>query len=766
MRPHIYLRKRSDTTKYGFLLTDPKALNEVNANPFTESAGVGGPYTELAGWQEWAQEDWIAGINRRNTDDLGVETATAITSTPMQLTLGPTLGASPYDTITQLYATGMQKTLTNFSATANKRIATFYQPTAAAQIIQAHLYMRGNGTIVTTIYPGGGSTPINGGAALATQTINMAEYAGDAKVNADGESLWQLLIHATVTVPAAGIWVVVDFTTVAAHTFEVFTTYTEPTLTPKTQKYQNSADAWTTCDAPGAAPNIRFPMIVTTQTFIAQKSAMIGDAIWVSSGARLSRLAANNSQSTYTYANAVTAFAEFAGSNYVAFGSAADMIVIASLGAPAAGTALTGIKADKLHVTGGYLWRALADAIYYTADGTDWVQVDTPGRNIEAMYGMEGELYYVTALGIYYVAPGDYVVEVARWTNATTSSTYAMTNFDGNLWIIAHEQCYRLDTGRNLARMHPFTNSENNRYRYQIPVTITTNQNRLFMLTQNKANSSESILGTANLLEWSPEGWHSILRVGVLPLQAITSTMTYHRDRGLLFFSTVNANYTAELQPDLINPYFPQSSTYRYATEAWVEYPRFYGNRYLVEKHFDQVSLRSEGLDTNNRVKVYYRSETVTNYTLLGTIESNTAKLRWTGADLAGTWVQLAFLIQTSDATQTPRIKATILKYQSLISDRARWTLPIEIDASQTVDGWTYTADGIVADTKAKIKELLSANEPIIFTDVDDTEYEVSIQSYARQLSKYEEVYVRDERQMNYVYTIIAEQINPGVYTA
>jgi hypothetical protein len=775
MRPHIYLKKRSETAYSGFLVSDPKAINKVNANPFTESAGVGGPYTELQGWQEWAQEDWMAGINRKKTDDLGALYSSALTNVPGQLTLPPALLRSPitypeYDQTTiRHYPYSMTNSLTLCRPSSNiQRIATFLPNWGGSDSnIRVYAYMKYGGVLDVTIYAGGAATPI-AGTQLSTLSVDLRRVTDGSNVPPEGDPYWHLLYTGNPTIPAEGIWAVITLTD-GVRDLYIPNQYDGPVTNAQTQKYQTQTGAWVNCVAPNAGA-YRFPIIVFAQDALnavaVTSMTIIGTKVVTTT---------NNSANitTYDLAGAVsgtsmtytpTSIAQFDGNVYVARGSSYDIIKITGL-TIGAGAAVTGVKATLLLEANGYLWRANGDLLYYSGDGSTWTEIVTPGRTILAMGSMEGELYYATTEGLYYVAPGDFVQQVTKWAVGVTAGKYTIITHQGSLWIATPDDLYRLDSGRSFVHDNPFQNTEAYQYKQQVPIALATTQTRLFALFQtNKAQPRNPSL---NLMEWTPEGWHQIKRIGSRRDATNEGCMLYEPTTSSLLIATGQDNYKLNLSAAYSNPYI-NDEQFTFEGYAWLEYPRFYGNRYLINKHFDQINLLSEALGNTNghKVDVYYRTELYPNYTLLGTIQSQDTALRWTGADLAGKWVQLAFLITSTNKLTTPRIKATILKYQSLVADRARWSIPIEIDASQDVDGWHYSSAGIVADTVERLDELIATEEPLVYKDVRGVAYEVSLQSYSEQLTKYEYKSHTDEAVTCHIYTLIIEQIVPGTYTA
>jgi hypothetical protein len=320
-----------------------------------------------------------------------------------------------------------------------------------------------------------------------------------------------------------------------------------------------------------------------------------------------------------------------------------------------------------------------------------------------------------------------------------------------------------MDTGRSISRFNPVRNAQTTEYTRLQPTKLASTTNFLFLAMQSQGANDAGWRGT-HVFQWSPEGWHTITYIGDrISVQTRNAKMFYSSDHSALLLSTHAGNFAIYL-PDLpVNPYYHNVSYYH--GYGWLETGRFYADRYLIDKHFDSVYIRAENLSGSNQdIQLFYQSEDDSAWTLLGSITATTDTVRWTGGDLTGRWMRLGVRLHSNDINETPRLLASVIKYQSMLTDRARWTLPIEIDGSQYVDGWDYSEDGVVADTVDRLMQLRNAVEPLIYEDIDGAQYEVKMISYSRSLTKYDYHEDADQVEYNAIYTLVLEQFQPGEY--
>jgi hypothetical protein len=145
-------------------------------------------------------------------------------------------------------------------------------------------------------------------------------------------------------------------------------------------------------------------------------------------------------------------------------------------------------------------------------------------------------------------------------------------------------------------------------------------------------------------------------------------------------------------------------------------------------------------------------------------VTSNRQELRWD--DLAtrpnSRQLKLAITMTTDEYGETPVVNAIRVKYQPMVMDRYRWSLPLSIsDYAQMVDNSTspYTA----AQQTTHLDSLITRVPPFIFEDVDALQYEVKVLAATESLQTYD--LINGLTKLEKVYQLTLEQVTTSTYS-
>ena len=254
---------------------------------------------------------------------------------------------------------------------------------------------------------------------------------------------------------------------------------------------------------------------------------------------------------------------------------------------------------------------------------------------------------------------------------------------------------------------------------------------------------------------WLTEGWHPIATLPPgIALKALYYDRTLSRlwigcDHGLAFWLHID-DYA-------LNPY--NSTDSRFMPYGWLETPRFYGDLKKVDKDCESVFVTGE-FPAGTSVSIYYQSDQLATWTLLGTVTEDNTELRFSDYTTrpTGKWVRLGVLMATDDPTVTAKIKAIVLKYMPMTMDRERWQLPILIQQEQemldgTQDTQTY------AQKMAHLRGLITRVAPFTLVDLDGTAYQVKVVGANRSVYQYASRVGAGDALVDWVITVSLEQV-------
>lgn len=764
---HIRLGNPGDLRDY--LLVEPKQYQKAPANQMAAKLGGGaGSYDDLAAWQGWLQNNWQAGVGKKEIEDGGFLYAELETRFKGQLCLplrmdiewtGHTAGSytkneswpTGIDDFLELTPSGSVQKIaakfTNSNTGYDNSTATFILRTGPASAI-----------LGIKIYTDTGGDPESG------VEVDSATCNGTSDFAINGDLDTAFTISATLTA-GASYWIIARC---ASGTNVILPVYDNGSAAA-TRKIYNGA-TWSntaysffwhivTSSSIGAGNGARQARIYNDQPHFITRSTQWGvaNALYKYASSTVSRVTALSA--------APTAMLEFGGSLYIAYSGSRGIdgwngTVISNQ---------AGVYAEFFAAWNGYLWRAYENDVYYTTDGTTWtgpVQVGPDGYTVTGMAGLDRDMYVATTEALYKVGEFDQVFGVCRWNNIHTSNGVKMTHHQGAIYIPTHSDLLRFG-GSEFMSVTPLKDEGLPEYKQGKVLALVSHNYWLFAVVAPYSSSTQAIKSWPVILAWNDQGWHYI---GKLPRAEAShgtpnvSSLSWDVANNYLWVTGEQAIYRFTLPIDHQNPYKDNSTNVRFWPVGHLETPWFYGGLKELQKDCESVYIAGENISSSRPVRVYWQDDDSTDWELLGTVTSNREELRWSDYDTRPNTkqIKLGFVMYTDDYTESPRIDAIRLKYMTMVHDRFRWQLPIMVsDEQQMLDGDLniHTA----AQMRAHIDEMVNSVPPVIFEDMDGTQYEIKILSAVENVQEYR--YEDSAHKIVWVYNIGLEQVSAGTYS-
>jgi hypothetical protein len=747
---HIKLGPPDDVRP--LLLLSPNNYQATPANPFAARISTSNPYGDLDSYSEWVATDWRAGTGKRDPET-GMLFSHLDTRFPNQaiLPMGWT-----YPVVTQNVHTGDAYAASDVTVTVGNKAAvafTYTGTTTDAGGVWVYLDAA-DGTIATVqIYSSSGGSP------------DTVVSTGTATVN---------------KLRPGPIWLYVQTTSYTATNGATYHIAISGTATLTAPAVQGVGHAYTSSWAASTYGFTALLSVVRASSLMALQAALTdqvllqnGDGITLGTNAVIDHLAVVRGNVYMAYANAIykldaptatsigtvsariTSMISVGDELWIAYGTGHAVYVSAT----ATLTDNTGTPADLFCLFDGYMWRADGSSLYYTSDGSTWTTVSREvggwDTQIRGMAGMGRDLYCATDDGLYMVAPGDMVVQVAVWPSRSESNGVTMVNWENSLYIALAEDVVRFDQSGGLQQVGLRTGEE---LPSDVQGAVTHLRATNYFLLASVA-PADTAGGYGSLWAYNGQGWHCIglapqgVAGGDVAIDNANSYIWWGQDFGL----AARSDYPSSV----INP-VRDDAPMRFARYGWLEFDRFYGGFVGLEKDMESVYCDTEAM-TSARLYVYWQDDESTGWELLGSSAIDDFEARW--ADYATRpatrWIKLGLLFRTDDEELTPILRAHRLKFHSMITDRWRWQMTLGVhDYPEMLDG--EIAEYTAAQQKAHLEACIQSVPPVIFEDVDGTQYEVKVVGAARSLQQFE--YLPGGSKLQYVYALTLEQVTADVY--
>lgn len=735
MPGHIKLGLVGDLRDY--VIANLDSYGQMPANQFAAKLATGaGNYDDLQNWSYFVMDDWRAGAGKRDAEAGGFLYAEIESRYPERLQLGYEPQGGAFGILTPgKYS--LATTIPVGTTQTVKRISNKVTGINGAPLVW--LYLKSDNVltdshVTVALYSDSGGEPDT---SLSSITVSLSGqpgynwYLAELSYNCSSGSTYHVVLYPTTSgdilyVPSSNADdYTTDFTT-------AFLWYNGSTWTADDTLhfYRMIWDV-----ANGTTYNI------TKTEYLANSTSNH----YIAQGADLRTI---DNTTVDTFGADITDLLVLGNTLYIGLGDSTNYQTMDT----SESTTAASVPARLFAKWGGYLWRAVANSVYYTGDGSTWtgpIEVCDSGWEVLAMAGMEDFMYVTTNDGLYYVGYGDLVRKVTEWR--TNSSR--ILNYQGALHIAIGQQLLKYDgqsmlpMGINLGEGLP------EGYNGDVIALVASN-NDFYLAVESTAPTHYSSLWTYN-----GQGWHNML---TLPLGHSITSLVYNRDESKLYIGTSRGIVLSIYAPDTANDIPSSSSSRNRNTSGWLETDWFFGGLMEVYKDCESIYMTGENLDSDHYVKVYWQDDSSTDWELLGTVNADRMELRWSDyATRPNTrQIKLAFLFFSVDAT-TPQVRAIRLKYHPMVSDWFKWVFPILVSDRQEVPGGDrspYTR----AQMEAHLKSLIKSVQPIIFQDLDGSQYEVNVTGCPIQITGWE--YLNDGVKYDAIYNMAIEQIRPESY--
>lgn len=755
-----------------YLLTDPKQFSSTPANPMAAKIATGaGKLDDFTNWSFWVMEDWSAGAGRR-ADDVGNGYMFGDCASFMRNRL----------------------TLPLFNAFITK------QPQSYAGSSAFNIPFGVDGLLPV------GSTQTYGAAALKVASFGDTEAAGawfyvyvdgvctSATIRFSRNSVG--LGHPSVSAPLytaaidltglhpGGQWIYLDFGEVyemESWLLEYWvwvlpTVYGEtlyiPTSVYDADKNQNTPVVFDNAWGAGwtASPNTFFAIINSTLDGLADGGATGREIVdIVSTGVKVY---AYGETGPFVYTAGDDAWDDvFTAMTYAGPDVAYDMHVWGDVVYVAHGTKLYKIAAGgaasevgvnlAAHVLAswnGYLYRASGNKLWYSGDGATWegpFEVGPAGVNVTGLAGLGEYLYIATEDGLYYLAPGDFVVGIAPFPALDAANGARMINHNGALYIPMRNRIWQFTASGSFVDVWIDQGADfPSEYLGEIHSLATSH---LGLIASVRANDQAT---SPTLWVQTSEGWHCL--AALPPDMGAGRVVADAANRRLWCCTWQGMVYWLPFEPMAVIP--TRNPQQRWAPYGWMETDWYSGGLLDVEKDWESVTIFGENLSAGQKVSVYYRDGEEAAWRLLGAATADNTELRWNQSVYRPTSVKikLGFLLSTNDIYTTPEVRAIRVKYHPMVADRWRWQFSLPVHTNQQMlDGTlnSYTA----AQQLAHLDGLVTQVKPVIFQEIGGVQYEVKVLGASRQVVDFE---ARPDgtRELKWVYTLSLEQVTGGVF--
>jgi hypothetical protein len=404
----------------------------------------------------------------------------------------------------------------------------------------------------------------------------------------------------------------------------------------------------------------------------------------------------------------------------------------------------------------GYLWRAINNEVSYTNNGTTWsssIVMCPSGFSINAIKGMNDYIFCMCDDALTYVGVADLAFTATEWGQLDPEENFGAgtVNWQGNLFIPLGQGIMRYDSnallpvGPDLGEGLPLNRSGE-------IAALATQNNYLYCAIRATA-------GPSTVWAFNGQGWHYITELPTSTELFITS-IYYHRKKQKLHIGTNKGaiwHVTANDSPNvLLLDELAYTAPYATLETDWI-----YGGLKDVDKDWESVLVLGDNISEDYPVRVYWIDEGSLFWEYLGEVTASGQELRWSDYTTRPNSKQLCIGLglysrYTPDWSATPIVRAVRVKYHNMVRDTYRWNLPVQVSDSQTMlDGVlnTYTA----AEMREHLDTLVRQVPPVIYEDMDGTQYECKVLDATVQQDKME--YIDGAKRYSALYRLTIEQV-------
>ena len=178
---------------------------------------------------------------------------------------------------------------------------------------------------------------------------------------------------------------------------------------------------------------------------------------------------------------------------------------------------------------------------------------------------------------------------------------------------------------------------------------------------------------------------------------------------------------------------------------------------YEIYKDFESVYISGDNLSSSLYAQVYWKDDDSTDWELLGTCTSPRTELRWSDYTTrpSSRQIKIGIALYSKTAGATPVIRAIRVKFMTMVMDRYRWSIPIEVSDNQQFPDQAFNNFNAY-QMRRHLDSMIKSVPPVIFVDVDGLAYEVKVLSASEQVDKWE--LIDGQPVVMYTYNMTIEQ--------
>lgn len=740
---HIKLGTADDLRWY--LLVDPKARVKSLANPMAVKLGEGaGDYNDYQNWAAFLMEDWQTGLGKKDPTAGGFLYSSLDTRFPNRLTLaarpsGMTDGATHYNDAYQQYMPNTE--ISVGSASAIKRISQRFEGAGVGTNGHVLIWLKNEGKSVTI-------EAYSNTAGKPNAIVGFGSTVTTSDNNNIGYSLYSVYLSGTFT--HTTIYHMIIRPTSGSDTITI------PVYGPGVASLCNIYDGSTWNAYTTNLLIAGFMPSGSNDTNPTSRIVLFNSTIYGASGAKLFKLDPTGWTNISTFGVSISDLKVVGTTLYIGLGSSTNLQTMSTADALTAGS----VPADKLALWNDFLWRSVNNSVYYTGDGTTWsgpFEVAKTGGSVNGMDGSGDDLYVATTTGLVFVGAGNQVISVTDWPGIGTNFGGKMKNFQGDLYIPQGRSLLRYGGGTVLP-MGPDLGEGLPVDKDGTIAAIAISNYWLFLGVNNSAGDRSIVLA------WNGQGWHHIF---TLPAGAGTMGIydMVYIGNATSGSTTIISNtlYIASDTGSIFSVYIPDRANYLAADAfyiapfGWLETDWFAGGLKEIAKDVESVYIAGDQIDSNRYVEVYWKDDDSTSWEKLGTATSPRTEMRW--SDMATRpntrQIKIGVALYSKVRGSSPIVRAVRVKYQSMVMDRYRWTLPIAIsDLQDMVDSKPNPQSAL--QMRLHLDTLMTQVAPFILQDLYGDQFEVKVLAFSESAERFE--YTNGRARVMSVYNLTVEQ--------
>lgn len=741
-----------------YMLVDVRQYLRTNANQMAAKLGQGaGDYGDLELWTAWLMDDWQAGVGKSDAEGGGFLYAETETRWPGRITLpGALIPAIPQDDTN--YPLNFESTAGQIKPESSLDIGT------GETVVRFAKAITGNGTPLIGVHFATTPNPsVLSGDPILFKVELWSSTGSPAVPNALIESyediddgIYTHFAPFTTTLTDTVTYHIVWYPSTAGQTLTLpIDTSSDDAAGDLVSTYNGST--WTgayTGGRPLMTPVMGMPDDSVTKIVYFPAA----DKMYAAAGAKLFRQTDDTTSwtSIKTFGASITDLFVLGSTLYCGLGDATNYQTMNSSETFSATPAVPG---RLFTYWGGYIWRAVANAVYYSSDGSTWSSALTmcpTGFLVNGMAGHNDNMYVATDDALRYVTYGDLVIEQTPWNMIDTAEETGknMLSYQGALIIPQGQSITRFDSGAMLP-IGPDLGEGLPIFQAGDVQDLAAQNNWLFCLVLGEA-------GQSTVWAYNGQGWHNVAVSPAADIHYFTC-MHYRRDTRRLYIGTNDGAIYHVTVPD--TPSISDENAFTWTSGyGWLETDWFFGGLHDVQKDFESVYISADYCDSDNPIKVYWQDDASTGWEYLGQVTSEREELRWSDYTTRpnSRQVKIGLGIYSRQSIFNdggPEVRAVRVKFHNMTSDVYRWSLPLQISDDQTTLDNAMNPYSASAQ-RAHVDLMATQIPPIIYRDIDGNSYETKVLDVAFQVDKLE--YLNAGNSYSGVARVTLEQVTPG----